>query len=621
MGCCHVQEKEPYVCMQERSPARTRCGAYKVWLSERVMLTPAGTKNSTTGYQAADALFRMLGSTPVFSPPSDQALDTWLRSTSPPAQPFAFVMLHTEHEGSHAMAEQVNRFNCTAVLTQEQLDPHRQPADHSEGGVNSTLLEALQAIFNGGADAVAQTLQRMGRCRTAECIAEFKDLNREGVSKGVLLRDRSKGVLLVQLHKELQAAGKPGLKPLFLVRSDLLRWSLSRYDSKWSSTKAPEGAGVSQSSRMSLPVERRTYDLEHLARIAEKGIQSWKERVSVVRYLRQHGLSPEVLLYEDFLATSPDAWSAAILEKVNADPCEPHEKRTARVRRVRQGNIRDFAANAEAVEALFAKYPSLASLFHEGLTTNRAKPNAITITSATLTAERKSLLERLGFNVLRILPVYTDRNCVQHRVRLIEGAAFLSPTGSYFRLLSIPMGESRQVTGIFAAHVQALRVASRSAGPSMIMESDWSISEDEAEQANSSFASRAAQLDEIVQSVHADGPYDLVSVGFCRYGRKASVINLAHPLCLTAFIVHPKVAGYLAEVLSACKWKIPIDWFPALLCNQKKLRCRVHYERTRSGTFGQGMFQQHRAKYGGVHAGGGWPKSVAGRAGRVTAGP
>ena len=28
---------------------------------------------------------------------------------------------------------------------------------------------------------------------------------------------------------------------------------------------------------------------------------------------------------------------------------------------------------------------------------------------------------------------------------------------------------------------QALRVASRSAGPSMIMESDWSISEDEAE--------------------------------------------------------------------------------------------------------------------------------------------
>jgi len=94
--------------------------------------------------------------------------------------------------------------------------------------------------------------------------------------------------------KELQAAGKPGLKPLFLVRSDLLRWSLSRYDSKWSSTKAPEGAGLSQSSRMSLPVERRTYDLELLARIAEKGIQSWKERVSVVRYLRQHGLAPGV---------------------------------------------------------------------------------------------------------------------------------------------------------------------------------------------------------------------------------------------------------------------------------------------------------------------------------------
>ena len=374
--------------------------------------------------------------TPVHSPPSGfkgcmPRFPVDLSSRRKVHQPTAFVLLHTQHEGSHAISQEIAEQSCVTMCTKEQFDSRHF---NDDGG--QTAQRLVRGLLTGSATLIEEWSRAFissdrwqSGNETALARAELQKAMSSRLARGLLLRRwpalTAREVL--QWHRDLLAgsggaAPNPaGLSVFVLLRADLMRcaslclalpvqtrsprarrprlhplpparrWALSRYDSPFdASLTGPNAAvGVTQFTRKSM--FRHAYDIGALAKAVEQCIADWRNQLNFFVQLIEAGLTPRLIVYEQwFAAAAATAASAAaeqttvdgfggraplpgslqgVLEEISPGPCEVRKDaaRQFHVRRVHSCNVGEFAVNADEIERHFntTKYVTLADVMDE----------------------------------------------------------------------------------------------------------------------------------------------------------------------------------------------------------------------------------------------------------------
>jgi hypothetical protein len=141
---------------------------------------------------------------------------------------------------------------------------------------------------------------------------------------------------------------------LILLRTDLMRWSLSEYDAVHLRGKEVhlQFANVNSKDRR---VEMHHVDIKALTTIAHKRARVYGKKARYAKELNKCGKKVTFVQYEYFLDSSPT--------------CPQLEAPTAgsRVHRVHSSRLADFVENSDEVFALFAgeRFPSFSQLYTE----------------------------------------------------------------------------------------------------------------------------------------------------------------------------------------------------------------------------------------------------------------
>jgi hypothetical protein len=137
---------------------------------------------------------------------------------------------------------------------------------------------------------------------------------------------------------------------LILLRTDLMRWSLSMYD-----TLHLRGKEVHLQFSKNPRVEMHNVDIKVLATIARARAGAYGKKARYARELSKCGKTVTFVQYEHFLDSSP---TCPQLEASSA---------TSRVHRVHSSRVADFVENSGEVFALFAeeRFPSFSRFYAE----------------------------------------------------------------------------------------------------------------------------------------------------------------------------------------------------------------------------------------------------------------
>ena len=256
-----------------------------------------------------------------------------------------FYVLHVGHEGSHGVGDKLVQMRCVNYLANEYFDIRE-----SNGIANaSQQLDALRTFFNMPLVTdlqLATVLPSMDKRRTAHADeeAKFFDAECSCEARGALLR--ADAATLCQL---------PGTKPYILVRTDLMRWSLSIYSEKYVQS-------MPQFSNVTLP--KVAFRIQTLSTIARQLIQRWAAKANMYTNLIRCGLKPQLITFEAFEDTQQPPFE--MVRQLR--PCR-HEQRPERaytsVRVVHSHRISEFVENADQVHAHFiaTPYPTFAQVF------------------------------------------------------------------------------------------------------------------------------------------------------------------------------------------------------------------------------------------------------------------
>lgn len=269
------------------------------------------------------------------------------------------LAIHTRGEGSHAFADALDNMDCVHFLRDErmhwQLDEltlffqGQTPPPRSNGKSDSPSPVDVRC------DCISRgTLVRVDRCCGNETAGDMTDFTPDQLKDAVirmcpLFRNRSMPVL-----------------PVLLVRSDLMRWSLSTYG-RFDATMLdnPQFSNVHKhAEEVSTPIY---YHIPTLLQSAHAGVRIWHTQAKLIKGLQEEcGVTPMIQLYELFTDNIP--WDLHRSEVVL--PCRkrlpyPVTNATVSVRRAHNHDIRSFVANAEEVYAHFAlssEYPRFATV-------------------------------------------------------------------------------------------------------------------------------------------------------------------------------------------------------------------------------------------------------------------
>ena len=159
-----------------------------------------------------------------------------------------------------------------------------------------------------------------------------------------------------------------GIKPYILVRTDLMRWSLSLYS---------EAYVNSMPQFNNKPLPKTTFRIETLSDIANKLIDKWRDKAEMYRKLVRCKFQPQLITFEAFEDTQelPPGLVRQLL------PCGEQDRRRdySSIRIVHSHRISEFVENVNEVIAHFAvtPYPSFADVF-----THRANATAAEVVVA-----------------------------------------------------------------------------------------------------------------------------------------------------------------------------------------------------------------------------------------------
>jgi len=292
---------------------------------------------------------------PAFTPRAAGALP----SPSGSAPSVQFYVLHNSHEGSHGIGDKLIRTRCVNFFINEYFDASER------NGITTARqqLDALRTFFSTPLIAnlkLATVLPQAAGHMIEERVKLWRDQVRlfdagcPCEARGVLLRASAQ--TLCQL---------PGTKPYILVRTDLLRWSLSVYSDRYLQAMPQFFRTKNGTAYDALP-PKQAFDVGALGEIADSLVQNWRKKADLYTKLSRCGLRPRLITFEAFEDTQelPSGLSMQLL------PCEQRKPPPARteyssVRIVHSHRISEFVNNSDEVHAFFTAtpYPTFAEVF------------------------------------------------------------------------------------------------------------------------------------------------------------------------------------------------------------------------------------------------------------------
>lgn len=265
-----------------------------------------------------------------------------------------FGLIHTEHEGSHAIAQAFSQEYGSPQLL-ELLDvwywPNREGALH----------RARNAFFAGNLHSLGRLLKLSTFPHKTSIHIPTNVECQQGMIVGALLRTK-----IVE-----RAAYFGGTLSVFvLVRTDLMRWALSFPEANGDPCRHPQFGGCLASSA------KQVVNVTGLLRKAHELVEIWrrKERFAV-RLAKSLLRCPAFVLYEDFLTSNQAviqgmfthvARDARLTKGTMPGKMESYSLRTAGhvlvsgFRKQHDANISSWVANADDVLDHFSRssYPT-----------------------------------------------------------------------------------------------------------------------------------------------------------------------------------------------------------------------------------------------------------------------
>ena len=228
------------------------------------------------------------------------------------------ILLHHSHEGSHAMCQSFESF-CLEPDCTERFD-----AGKHEGRIDWD-----------GALSESMVLLR--------------------------LRERDTEELLERLG--------PDDVVLCLVRTDLMRWTVSEYF-KVNPSEATANPYLAKNPQflhhwqgINVTVTPEYYKLDLVRSTAKALVARWREKVKILNRVQRSGTRYGILTYEEFLEAGTDYLAAALQAFRLETPCTNHSA-TITSERVHSDNIADSVLNYADIYHLFryADFPTWGAL-------------------------------------------------------------------------------------------------------------------------------------------------------------------------------------------------------------------------------------------------------------------
>ena len=246
---------------------------------------------------------------------------------------YPFVLLHTSHEGSHGFGDTLASVPCVDFVNKESFDFH---INNLVPDSNQTQ-QQLERLRNFFMQPIVQTVGT-SPINASNCSCE---------ARGVILRSFTE--VLCPL----------GVRAFIIVRTDLLRWSLSTY---------------SEHHVEHLPQFKQNYtapivqvNIRGLAAAARANVERWEKSAAQALDLIHCGLNPRLISFEYFedVQAPPPSLTKALTHNGECSERGADRNVVHTVQQVHSRQISSFVSNAGEVYAHFAttRYPSFAEVF------------------------------------------------------------------------------------------------------------------------------------------------------------------------------------------------------------------------------------------------------------------
>jgi hypothetical protein len=275
------------------------------------------------------------------------------------------LVFHAYGEGSHALSDALDNLGCVHFIRNEVF---KAQVDVLHAFFTSPLETWRQATMRA-AIAGNMTEQRHLRELAAALDAFMEAETKQGChcsSRGALVRldvldGKPKGGswTTAEVRRGIgdlcplfaPTDGSPPVLPVILVRTDLMRWSLSAYGRL---TEAVDNNPQFDNKE----IVAMNYDLDLLDSGANKNVMVWRFKAVILNALRAVcGVRPAVHVYEafDMRQGLPEGMANYLLPCYDGTADQlPVDASLETVRQAHTYNINEFVSNAEAVVGLFA---------------------------------------------------------------------------------------------------------------------------------------------------------------------------------------------------------------------------------------------------------------------------
>lgn len=298
------------------------------------------------------------------------------------AVPQHLLVLHTLGEGAHAHGDILTSLPCTVYLRAEYLvgdttsfawlKTFFQGSLQSLGSRMASLLHKSREDWLASGHTAAISHKSPLNNHLVKLHAEINGSKRRNinascgscVSRGMIFRAEPETVQ-DWCAKGLFDSAERKIQPVVLVRTDLLRWSLSAYNRRDAvyGEDNPQFCGVSSLKNgvvKPCATERKmvTINLTILAKVASHNVNRWRNVAQTLSILQQCGVQPMVSIYESF----QDAGLAQDQLSDYLVPCAPrrHQMKNipgfetgVTVHKAHSNQISDFVSNAREVYDFF----------------------------------------------------------------------------------------------------------------------------------------------------------------------------------------------------------------------------------------------------------------------------
>ena len=259
------------------------------------------------------------------------------------------VILHHNHEGSHAIAEALGKYPCVAFIS-ECLNRKLYPDDASQE-------EAMKVYFNReGLD-----FEKLLDILPPSCYRRVFDTNTKKAELKIC-QERKHPILIPVLYRESISVVYPEMRLFPLIRSDLMRHALS------ASTEEEAALGMKHPhfNKTAVELVRHKFTISLLKATATDILSAQKSYVKTVRQLVKVGLpcsSIKFMFYEDFL-DDQDGFIFRVIRASFGEHFDPafHKPLSSvedavTVKRVHPADISTFVENSAEVLNFFLTEP------------------------------------------------------------------------------------------------------------------------------------------------------------------------------------------------------------------------------------------------------------------------